>query len=74
MTYGLLPHGISFTGIESRVDPSKCMHMRPSTTSKEGWLNRGVQNRGVGSEVSHLRVDLDADEPVELGNACCGGE
>ena len=73
MTYGLLPHGVSFTGIESRVDPSKCMHMRPSTTSKEGWLNRGVQNRGVGSEVSDLRGGLGADERVEMGSTCLGG-
>ena len=34
----------------------------------------GVQNRDFGSEVSDLRGDLDADERVEMGNTCLGGE
>ena len=34
----------------------------------------GVQNRGFGSEVSDLRGDLDANERVEMGNTCLGGE
>ena len=33
-----------------------------------------VQNRGCGLEVSELRGDLDADERVEMGNTCLGGE
>ena len=37
-------------------------------------LSRGVQNRGFGLEVSDLRGDLDANERVEMGNTCLGGE
>ena len=35
---------------------------------------RGGKNRGFGSEVSDLRGDLDANERVEMGNTCLGGE
>ena len=35
----------------------------------------GGKNRGFGSEeVSDLRGDLDANERVEMGNTCLGGE
>ena len=37
-------------------------------------MSRGVQNRGFCFEVSNLRGDLDADERVEMGNTCLGGE
>ena len=32
------------------------------------------KNRGFGPEVSDLRGDLDANERVEMGNTCLGGE
>ena len=37
-------------------------------------VDGGVQNRGCGLEVSDLRGDLGANERVEMGITCLGGE
>ena len=59
-------------------DSAERQHLRDRrvlVALEEGLADiKGVQNRGFGLEVSDLWAGLDADERVEMGNTCLGGE
>ena len=75
--FGLVDHLRSFAGTASlvRMVSVIMVDMAPFMTIQNSQrIEQGVQNRGFGLEVSDFGGDLDANESVEMGSTCLGGE